>query len=191
MEKQERFNTKTTEISEKKKIDKKKILGIIGTLLAIVIVGYLVYMAVTKAPQEAVLSIISTQGRAGQTVNIGIDFKNARSAEGATQAAAMNFDLIYDQNILAEPQVTGTELLEKAGKAPAFNLPQEGLLKILVGGINRNEIEDGRILNISFKIKPDTQPGETPLSIEKITVVDPDAQLINILVKNGLIKIIQ
>ena len=166
----------------------RKTILILSVLVVIAVVSLLTLSNTTKKiSRGTVISITNSQGKAGQTVKIGVDLRNSP----ASKIAGFDFSMSYDKDILLEPKVTGTDILRKAGKSVAFNTPKDGLLKVVVIGINRNVIESGRILDISFRIKPEAKPGETSVTIHKVNGVDLDARAVNISVENGIIEIIK
>ncbi len=169
----------------------KKLLGTVSTIIILAAVGYLVFSSVTTRVEseknDVVIAIVDGQAEAGETVNLGAELKDVLDSE----IAGLEIDLSYDGDIFLEPEVVGTDVLEKAGKTVSSSVIRKGLFKILVIGINRNEIESGRILDIAFKINPNAQAGQYSVNIDKIVAATPDADSIDISIENGIIEIVQ
>lgn len=166
-----------------KKINKNLILVIVIGIAAIILVGgsyvlFLKEMFKGEQPQppiekkEAVLSVIGRTGQIGESVNLGINLKNPTGED----ISALEFVLKYDKNVFASPTVKETEVLEKAGKGASFNVIEEGTMKVIVFGLNQNNIENGNLMDITFKIKNDAQPGISLIALEQVRAVNGQAE---------------
>ncbi len=166
--------------------------------MAILIVAYLIFNAATTSKdsvdeiipdiKNSAISVAADgQNRAGEVMNVGLELDNISDFD----IVGLEIDLSYDKDVFSEPEAIRTDILERASKSVSYKSAQEGLLKILVIGLNQNKIESGRVLDIFFKINPNAGHGQYSINIDKIIAVDPDAKAVEMSIKNGTIEIVK
>lgn len=167
-----------------KKNNKNLILVIVLGIVAIILVGG-AYIMFNREPTEigqpappievekksAIFSVVGEKGKAGESIDVGINLENQTEDNIST----IEFVVSYDKDIFINPTVKGTEILDKSGKQVSYNVIEEGKMKVVIFGLNQNNIENGDLMEINFKIKSTTQAGTSLISIEQLLAVNGQA----------------
>jgi hypothetical protein len=135
---------------------------------------------------DVLLNIGEGTGNPADTVVIPVSIASI----GGSAAAALNFDVAFDQTRLAinPAAVACAASCQAAGKSAAAALPAPGVLRIIVFGLNTNAIPDGELVRLPFVIVGGAS-GCAELICQNVTVSDPDAGEIPAICLEGAIQI--
>ncbi|MFQ6093414.1 MAG: cohesin domain-containing protein, partial [bacterium] len=126
--------------------------------------------------QQAVLSVIGSSGLAGSGGNIvWIDLDNTT----AGPVSGLQFDLGFDPGVLSVEQVVRTRRTDSSTMALFdWNVYQEGKLRVVMTGIGTTIAPDtGSIADISFEVAEDALPGDYPLTLSNVLLVDVQTEI--------------
>jgi hypothetical protein len=130
--------------------------------------------AAVAAPRVAVtLSAGSGSAAPGGSVEIALTLK----AEGV-QTAGVNFDILYDSSAL---EITAKEgpTARAAGKSLYSNQLSPGKVRYLVAGISQKTLENGVVVLLSARVKPNAS-GSYTLRLTNLACVDKSAKSVPI-----------
>lgn len=146
------------------------------------------FRQIALTPKDVTLSIAGDdKANIGESIKIAIDLKNTLTS----QVAALEFVLNYDKDVFSEPMVRETPVLKQVQKEAVSNLSEEeGTVKVVIFGLNQNAIRDGKIIEITLKIKPEATPTQTSIAINEVVAATPDAKAVSVLAKSKDINII-
>jgi len=194
------INAGTKTEASNKKNNKNLILVIILGMVAIILVGG-AYVIFNREPAEigqpappievekksAIFSVVGEKGKAGESIEVGINLENQTEGNIST----IEFVVSYDKNVFTNPTVKGTEILDKSSKQVSYNVIEEGKIKVVIFGLNQNNIENGNLMEINFKIKSAAQAGTSLISIEQLLAVNGQAIEVQTKAENKDIEIIK
>ncbi len=164
---------------------RKKLVVVLSLAVVLGLAGYFIFMPASKD----VMLIIACAKRAkiDSSLDVAVVLKNSDTSK----VSALEFVLKYDNTIFTGPKIKETAVLREAQKEASFEISaQEGALKVVIFGLNQNSIKDGKVLEASFKIKPEARPAKALLMLDRAVAATPEAQAIEIKAKGKSINII-
>lgn len=150
----------------------------------LIIVALTFFLSGVLKAEAATLSVGTAQGNPGDVVSAGVDLNGDGLENG------MNFDINFDANKLDVQSVSIGAAAQSAQKTLNYSQPQSGVVRIIIFGLNRNVIPDGRVAELEFSIKATAEAGDAVLSLTNVVVSSPDAQKLPISTSNGKIVIL-
>ncbi|HPO14126.1 MAG TPA: cohesin domain-containing protein [Candidatus Hydrogenedentes bacterium] len=151
-------------------------------VIALVIAGVGLCGTVTAA----VLTAGDAHGDAGDTeviVAVSLDTATVESV------AALQFDLLFNGEVLSLPEVTVGAAAAAAGKDLCHNLIQPGQMRVIIAGFNQNIIGDGVVAEAHFSIAEDAPGSVETLSFSGVTLSDPNGQAVPVTPRDGTLTI--
>lgn len=147
----------------------------IGIVIAAITLSLAWYFVVFNTRAVILTTIADDKAKIGETIKVEINLKNTTGSE----VSALEFALNYDKDIFVNPQIKEGAVLKLAQKNAVSDVsPEKGAIKVVIFGANQNSIENGKILEVSFKVKAEAKPTKTSIVIDKIVTASPDAQAI-------------
>lgn len=166
------------------KITKKLISLLIAFVLIITSVPFASLSALAAETENAIVTIDSVSGKPGDTVDVNVMIKNNPGIFGAI------ITLTYDDELTLEKAVSG-EAFESLSFSKSKNLTSPCKFSWDASDLMPEDIKDGTILTLSFKIDDNASPGEKPVNIsyEDGDIIDYDFNLIDFEITNGSVTV--
>ena len=144
-------------------------------------------IASSAASAQSLLSVGSTQGLPGDTVNVTINF-TGNSTTSPTNITGMNFDLLFNTNYLQ----AGTPTVGDAIPNPffGFNLIAPGDMRVLSLAFPTAPASNGVVAFIPFTIAPNAPGHDEPLVLTNIAATDANGIQEVLSPSNGVLSII-
>lgn len=166
------------------KITKKLISLLIAFVLIITSVPFASLSALAAETENAIVTIDSVSGKPGDTVDVNVMIKNNPGIFGAI------ITLTYDDELTLEKAVSG-EAFESLSFSKSKNLTSPCKFSWDASDLMPEDIKDGTILTLSFKIDDNASPGEKSVNIsyEDGDIIDYDFNLIDFEITNGSVTV--
>lgn len=166
------------------KITKKLISLLIAFVLIITSVPFGSLSALAAETENAIVTIDSVSGKPGDTVDVNVNIKNNPGIIGAI------ITLTYDDELTLEKAVSG-EAFESLSFAKSKNLTSPCKFSWDASDLMPEDIKDGTILTLSFKIADNAAPGEKSINVsyEDGDIIDYDLNLIDFEITNGSVTV--
>ena len=152
----------------------------ITSIVCLVLVG-----VVAGSLNGDTLSVTSGAGERGSTGNIiSVDLNNEVGIWG------VQFDLAYDPSALVFDDVDTTDRAEQF-VTYVYNIPVPGLIRFLMFYMSFDVLPPGTgsIADILFSVAADARPGEYPLTLERVQVIDTLGVMLPFDVENGTFEV--
>ncbi len=120
---------------------------------------------------------------------VGVVVPISLISDPGAEVAAINFDLSYDSSQLTFQQVSEGDAALAADKIVASSSPSDGVIRVIVYGLNQTAIGDGVIVNVHFDIPLSAAQGLTPLTFSQEVAAAPDASSVPLTTTPGSIEI--
>lgn len=166
------------------KITKKLISLLIAFVLIITSVPFGSLSALAAETENAIVTIDSVSGKPGDTVDVNVMIKNNPGIFGAI------ITLTYDDELILEKANSG-EAFESLSFSKSKNLTSPCKFSWDASDLMPEDIKDGTILTLSFKIDDNASPGEKSVNIsyEDGDIIDYDFNLIDFEITNGSVTV--
>ena len=152
------------------------------TLVALII---MLGVAYSVTADDLILTIGSGTADMGANVTVPVELSS-----GATPPASMFLDILFDPSKLEVMSVQEGAASTAAGKTASHGVPTPGQLKVVVGEVNGNPIDDGAILHVRFRLLPGAHRGHTvTLAGANGSAAAPDAARIDVAFNDGAIEV--
>ena len=142
--------------------------------------GFALFGLAASAAQVSVDSATIAPGASGI---VAVSF----AAQG-NQVAGIQFDIDYDSNEVSLLALAGTAL-RAAGKNSYYSDPTANLHRVLLSGLNQNQIGDGTVLTLIVNVNAGADPGPSAITISNATAVDPSGNPILLSGGSGVVTI--
>lgn len=110
--------------------------------------------------------------RAGET---GVDVSLFLSNGGAVPSVGgVQTDVSYDASILTLTTVNAGAAAQDAGKNVSFNEVSEGVVRVIISGLNQETIQDGALAALMFRTAANAPPGSYPVAMTVAQMVSPN-----------------
>lgn len=140
-------------------------------------------MASAAAVAAPLLSVVSTQGIPGSTVNVAINYTTDTNLTG------MNFDLLFSTNYLQwEPVIRGN--IPPDQFLLGTNLIAPGQFRVLVISSMRMPICNGIVLYMRFTIASNSPDHNEPLTFTNVAATDAAAEEVALPTNNGVLAVV-
>ena len=140
-------------------------------------------LAPAAAVAEPLLSVGSTQGVPGSTVNVAINYTSDTNLTG------MNFDLLFNTNYLQwEPVVRGNIPLDQF--LLGTNLIAPGQFRVLIISSMRMPMSNGIVLYMPFTIASNAPDHDEPLTFTNVAATDAAAEEVALPTTNGVLAVV-
>jgi len=123
-----------------------------------------------------------TKGTSG---DLGVNLINANDP----QIAGFQMDISYDPAVISQISAAAGSSATAAGKQASSSNPAEGILRILVYGVNTNTIGNGEVVILSATVDAGAPLGTSLLNIETITASDASGTPLPVNVEGGSIVV--
>jgi hypothetical protein len=130
---------------------------------------------------EPVLSVGSTAGAPGSTVQVAINFTTD------TDAPALQFDLVYATNYLLTGTPVGGSAL--ADQEVFSSEPSPGVLRVLMFSFSNSPLTNGVLVYVPFSISNNAPDHDEPLALTNVVVSSPAGTQIPAGASNGVLSI--
>ncbi len=158
-------------------------------IIFFIITGILCLFMITSSSlsfaEDLTLSLSSTSGSLGQTVNLTLNL----AYPGTATASAFQLDINYDPDVLENPLATEEQILIDADKQISPSYPSSGVFRMVVAGINQDIILPGDTITVNFDIKLDAEAGQTNLVLSNLAATEPDGQPLDPLGSDGSVTV--
>lgn len=108
-------------------------------------------------------------GSAGSSLHISVDYQ----AQGA-QVSGLEFDLLYDPNVLSITTATAGSGAIDASKTLGNNPISPGDLRFIISGINQKVFGAGSVADLTVQVSNSAPAGPYSLSLSNIVASDPN-----------------
>jgi len=134
---------------------------------------------------ELTLAVGSSTVRERATGAIPIEL-----VRGTSTPASIFLDILYDPAELSPVGVEQGAAAIAASKDVSYDIPSSGRLKVIVGGINENVIDDGTLMEVTFRLSGAADEGDIiELRGAEGSAADLDAQRIDVNFTDGAITV--
>lgn len=166
------------------KITKKLISLLIAIVLIITSVPFGAISTFAAETDKAIVTIDSVSKKTGSTVDVNVNIKNNPGIFGAT------ITLIYDEG-LTLIRATSGDAFEGLYFSKSKNLSSPCKFYWDTSDLLPEDIKDGVILTLSFKIADDATPGEKAVNIsyDEGDIIDSDFNPIDLDIINGTVNV--
>ena len=134
--------------------------------------------------RAAELSFRTTVIPGGSGAKAGVAYRARRSA-----LSALQFDLQYDQNILAVSVAAGDAAVA-AGKVLTTVVLPTGNLRVVIFGFNQTVIADGNLADLRIQVSASASPGPYTLRCVNIIAVTPAGEPFSVDAREGNVVVI-
>ena len=155
-------------------------------LVTIVIISLFLVLAGADVIQAATLTLGNSSGALG-TEDVIVPVNIASGA--GENVAGINLDINYSATQLSFNGVSAGQAAIDADKSVSSSTPAEGVIRIVVFGVNQNSMNDGVMANVNFDIPAGASVGEVVLSVSNAVATDPDANEVTLSTVNGSVMI--
>ncbi len=149
------------------------------------IIAILVIAGTGLAATTPYVDVVSMGGLKETAVTLPIVLTNATGID----LSAIGIDLGYDPNILENPTAAIGPAGTAADKSVVSSIPEPGVFRVGVVGLNNTVIGDGIVAYASFTIKPTATPGSTVLA-NAPSASDPGGNPVVVGSSNGFIRVL-
>jgi hypothetical protein len=110
-----------------------------------------------------------------QPGDTAVDLPMSLSNNGASASVGgVQADVSYDISVLALTTVKPGAAAQSAGKNVSFNEVSEGVVRVIVAGLNQKNIQDGVLAALMFNVAKGAQPGSYPVTVTAAELVTPN-----------------
>lgn len=141
--------------------------------------------ASSHASEGVKIRIRSGEGFPGSVAVVPVDLASD------PDPASISFRIAFNPNKLEVADVQAGQPLIDAGKDVFWDVPQSGVLSILIFGLNTDRIRDGRILRLTFNLLSGAQQSESvPLDGYLQSSSDPFAIPLPTSITDGFVSVV-
>lgn len=145
----------------------------------------MVVAASSHASEGVKIRIRSGEGFPGSAAVVPVDLASD------PDPASISFRIAFNPNKLEVADVQAGQPLIDGGKDVFWDVPQPGVLSILIFGLNTDRIRDGRILRLTFNLLSGAQQSETiPLDGYLQSSSDPLAIPLPTSITDGFVSVV-
>jgi hypothetical protein len=138
-------------------------------------------LAAAHLPASPSLSVGLAVGTPGTTVQVAVHYTTD------TNAAALQFDLIYDPAYLTSGEpVRGDALSEHL---VASSEPSPGVRRVLIFSMSNTPITNGVLAYVPFTIRTNTPDHDEPMTLSNVVVANLEADVIPAYTTNGVLAV--
>lgn len=133
----------------------------------------------------AVLRVACVTGVAGAEAPAEVTLEPAAGEE----VAAIQFDLLFNADVLAYSGAAIGTAAEEAGKDLVTNEIDEGHIRVIVSGFNQNVIGEGAVARCTFAVPAGAADGRHPLTPDAVLLANPEGGAVPAVPEAGCVTV--
>ncbi len=146
----------------------------VPVLACVVLSALLVTLLAAGGDAHAVTLTVSNvenvqPGAAGVAVPLHLSNDGAAASVGGVQA-----DVSYAAAVLTLTTVKSGTASQDAGKSVSFNIVSDGVVRVIIAGLNQETIQDGALASLVFKVASDARADSYPVAMTVAQMVSPN-----------------